>query len=189
MVSLGGDHTMNDDSLDVSPRDVAILKARVDNPTSSTRELSEILEEEYGISLSHNRINEILRLMSEEDVFRKTILPNRKMFRHYLFRLSFNFSNFAENWRECYEVLQDDPHVLMFFTADSDYQWHMITQFRTDDQMERWVHEFFIEYGDLISQFHNTMLHSVHKFKTESAIFDNILAETKEGRQYLEHSQ
>lgn len=55
------------------------------------------------------------------------ILPNRKMFRHYLFRLSLNFPNFAENWRKCYEVLQDDPHVLMFFAADSDYQWYMIT--------------------------------------------------------------
>lgn len=137
MVSFGEGRIMNNNSLDVSPRDITILKARVDNPTSSTRELSEILKEEYGISLSHNRINEILRVMSEEGVFREMILPNRKMFRHYLFRLSFNFPNFAENWRKCYEVLQNDPHVLIFFTADSEYQWHMITQFRTDDQMER----------------------------------------------------
>ncbi|NKE38080.1 helix-turn-helix domain-containing protein [Natronococcus sp. JC468] len=181
---------MNDEqSFDVSPRDIAILKARVDNPTSSTRELSQILEEEYGISLSHNRINEILRTMSEEETFREMILPNREIFRHYLFRVSFNFPNFEDNWYECYDALQNDPHVLMFFTADSDYQWHIIAQFRTDNRMENWVHDFFVDHGELISQFHNTMLHSVHKFKTEAAVFDNILAETAEGRQYLEHNE
>ncbi|WP_101295939.1 helix-turn-helix domain-containing protein [Halegenticoccus soli] len=180
---------MNDNSFDVSPRDITILKARVANPTASTRELSEILEDEYGISLSHNRINEILRMMSEEEIFRETILPNREMFRHYLFRLSFNFPKFEENWRECYNVLQNDPHVLMFFTADSNYQWHVIAQFRTDNKMERWVHEFFVEHGELIDQFHNTMLHSVHKFKTEAAIFDNILLETEEGQKYLEYEK
>ncbi|QSW97722.1 helix-turn-helix domain-containing protein [Haloterrigena alkaliphila] len=176
-----------DDSFDVSPRDIAILKARVDHPTSSTRELSGILEEEYGISLSHNRINEILRTMSEQEIFRETILPNREIFRHYLFRIGFNFTNFEENWRDCYFALQNDPHVLMFFTADSSYHWHVITQFRTDNQMERWVHEFFKAHGDLIGGFHNTMLHSVHKFQTEAAVFDDILAETEEGRQYLDH--
>ncbi|ELY62001.1 hypothetical protein C492_08770 [Natronococcus jeotgali DSM 18795] len=77
----------------------------------------------------------------------------------------------------------------MFFTADSDYQWHIIAQFRTDSRMENWVHDFFVDHGELISQFHNTMLHSVHKFKTEAAVFDNILAETAEGRQYLEHDE
>ncbi|EMA37290.1 hypothetical protein C447_13002 [Halococcus hamelinensis 100A6] len=171
----------------MSPRDITILKARVDNPTASTRELSDVLEENYGISLSHNRVNEILRTLSEEGIFRKTILPNKDIFRHYLFRLSFDFSEFAENWQECYEVLLNDPHILMFFTADSGYQWHMLAQFRTDDRMERWVHDFFVEYGVLISHFHNTMLHSVHKFKTEAAIFDNVLAETEEGRRYLEY--
>ncbi|WP_440767193.1 helix-turn-helix domain-containing protein [Natronorubrum sp. DTA7] len=178
-----------DESFDVSPRDIAILKARVDHPTSSTRELSRILEEEYGITLSHNRINEILRTMSEEEIFRETILPNREIFRHYLFRVSFNFPNFEDNWRDCYDALQSDPHVLMFFTADSNYQWHAISQFRTDDEMERWVHNFFKEHGDLISEFHNTMLHTVHKFQTEAAVFDTILAETEEGRQYLEHNE
>ncbi|WP_408960413.1 helix-turn-helix domain-containing protein [Natrinema sp. 74] len=177
------------DSFDVSPRDIAILKARVDSPTASTRELSQILEEEYGISLSHNRINEILRTMSEQEVFREMILPNREIFRHYLFRISFNFPNFEDNWQSCYDALQNDPHVLMFFTADTNYQWHAIAQFRTDDHMERWVHELFKAHGDLISDFHNTMLHSVHKFQTDAAVFDNILAETEEGRQYLESGE
>ena len=180
---------MEDESFNVSPRDIVILKARVDYPTASTRELSGILESEYGISLSHNRVNEILRKMSEEEVFRETILPNREMFRHYLFRIGFNFPNFDEHWRECYDALMDDPHVLMFFTADSNYHWHAIAQFRTDERMERWVHDFFKTHGDLISEFHNTMLHSVHKFQTEAAVFDDLLRETEEGRQYLEYSE
>lgn len=177
----------DESSFDVSPRDIVILKVRVDYPTASTRELSRILESEYGVTLSHNRINEILRTMSEEGVFRETILPNREIFHHYLFRIGFNFPNFDENWRECYDALVTDPHVLMFFTADSDYHWHLISQFRTNGQMERWVHEFFKTHGDLIAEFHNTMLHSVHKFQTEAAIFDDILAETEEGRRYLEY--
>lgn len=178
-----------DNSLDVSPRDIVILKARVDNPTASTRELSRILHSEYGISLSHNRINEILRKMSEQEVFRESILPDREIFRHYLFRIAFNFPSFEEKWRECYEALVNDPHVLMFFTADSNYHWHVIIQFRTNEQMERWVHEFFKTHGELIGEFNNTMLHSVHKFQTEAAIFDDILAETEEGRQYLEYGE
>ncbi|AHG02177.1 hypothetical protein HALLA_19960 (plasmid) [Halostagnicola larsenii XH-48] len=180
---------VDDDSFDVSPRDIVILKARVDNPTASTRKLSQVLESEYGITLSHNRINEILRTMSEEEIFRETILPNREIFRHYQFRIAFNFPNFEDNWRSCYEDLMNDPHILVFFTADSNYHWHCISQFRTNDQMERWVHEFFKTHGELISEFHNTMLHSVHKFQTEAAIFDDILAETEEGRKYLEHGE
>lgn len=179
----------DDDSLDVSPRDIAILKARVDYPTVSTRELSRILDSEYGISLSHNRVNEILRAMSEEEVFREIVLPNRELFNHYLFRIAFDFPNFEEHWRDCYEALVEDPHVLMFFTADSNYHWHLVIQFRTNERMERWVHEFFKTHGDLISEFHNTTLHSVHKFRTQAAIFDDILAETEEGRRYLEHGE
>ncbi|ELY98946.1 hypothetical protein [Natrialba aegyptia] len=177
------------DSLDVSPRDIVILKARVDYPTASTRELSRILESEYGITLSHNRVNEILHTMSEEEIFREAILPNREIFRHYLFRIAFDFPNFDDNWRSCYDALVNDPHILMFFTADSNYHWHAIAQFRTNEEMERWVHEFFKTHGDLLSEFHNTMLHSVHKFQTEAAIFDDILAETAEGRQYLDYEE
>ena len=171
---------------DVSPRDVVILKVRVANPTASTRELSDILEAEYDISLSHNRINEILREMADEGLFRETVVPDQSIFNHYLFRMSFHYPNFAAEWEECYWDLVDDPHVLMFFNADSEYHWQFITQFRTNGQMERWIHEFFKEHGDLISKFHNTGLHNVHKFQTDAAIFDDILNESEEGRGYLD---
>jgi hypothetical protein len=104
--------------------------------------------------------------------------------------MGFYYPNFTEHWEKCYWSLVDDPHVMMFFNADSDYHWHVLAQFRRHEQMERWVHEFFKEHGKLISGFHNTSLHGVHKFHTDAAIFDDILAETEEGRQYLEsHAQ
>ena len=170
---------------DISPRDLVILKERVANPTASTRELSDLLETEYGISLSHNRINEILRDLSERGVFRETILPDEELFHHYLFRIAFHYPNFENHWEECYWSLIDDPHILMFFNADSHYHWQVVAQFRTNEQMERWIHQFFKDHGQLISQFHNTMLHNVHKFRTDAKIFDDVLRESEEGQRYL----
>ena len=172
-------------SADVSPRDLAILKARVANPTASSRELSELLEDRYGIGLSHNRINEILRGLAEDGLFRETMIPDESLFQHYLFRIAFFYPNFEEHWEDCYYDLVEDPHVLMFFNADSHYHWQFIAQFRSNDQMERWVHDFFKRNGELIAQFHNTMLHNVHKFRTDAEIFDDILEESPEGREYL----
>lgn len=173
----------------VSPRNIVILKVRVANPTASTRELSEILEEEYGISLSHNRINEILREMANEGLYRETVIPDQSIFNHYLFRVAFYYPNFKEHWEACYWDIVEDPHVLMFFNADSDYHWQFITQFRTDEQQQKWVHQFFKEHGDLISNFHNTTLHNVHKFQTDAEVFDDLLEESEEGRQYIEHRE
>lgn len=170
----------------IPPRDIVILKVRVANPTASTRELSNILDEEYDITLSHNRINEILRRMAEDDVFRETILPNQELFQHYLFQIAFHYPNFAEHWEDCYWELVEDPHILMFFNADSHYLWHIIAQFRTNDQMGRWVHQFFKRHGELIGNFSNTMLHNIHKFQTDAEIFDDILQETEEGIRYLD---
>ncbi|MFB6354665.1 MAG: helix-turn-helix domain-containing protein [Halobacteriales archaeon] len=173
---------------DLSPRDVAILKARVANPTASSRELSDVLEDRYGISLSHNRINEILRGLAEEGLYRETTIPDESLFRHYLFRVAFFYPNFEAHWEACYWDLIEDPHVLMFFNADSHYHWHFITQFRSNEQMQRWVHDFFKRHGELIAQFHNTMLHNVHKFRTDAEIFDDLLAETPEGQEYLDRA-
>ena len=178
---------MNSDDApaDVSPRNVAILKERVNHPTASTRELSTVLDEKYNISLSHNRINEILREMSDQGIFRETFIPNRNIFAHYLFRLAFHYPNFRDHWEECHRTLIDDPHTMMFFNADSTFHWQLLMQFRSNSQMERWVHEFFKTHGELIAEFDITMLHRVHKFRTEAEIFDDILLETEEGREFL----
>ncbi len=179
---------MDDDTLnDVEPRDIALLQARIANPTASSRELSDILKEEYDISLSHNHVNTLLREMENDDLFRRTVVPRRTLFQHYQFRIGFHYPNFKDNWEECHQTLVEDPHVLMFFNADSKYRWQLITQFRATEQMDEWVTEFFEEHGDIIDEFETTSLHNLHKFKTDAAIFDDMLSETEEGRQYLEN--
>lgn len=177
------DNTLND----VKPRDIALLRVRIANPTASSRELSDILKEEYDISLSHNHVNTLLREMEQEDLFRRTVVPRRTLFQHYLFRIGFHYPNFKEHWEDCHRTLVEDPHVLMFFNADSKYRWQLITQFRTTDQMDEWVTGFFEEHGEIIDEFETTSVHNLHKFKTDAAIFDDMLSETEEGQQYLEN--
>lgn len=171
--------------VDIGPRDIALLQARIANPTASSRKLSDILGEEYGISLSHNRVNSLLREMEQKDLFRKTVVPRRSIFRHYLFRIGFHYPNFKDHWEECHETLVNDPHVLMFFNADSKYRWQLITQFQTTQKMDRWVTEFLEEHGEIIDSFDTTSIHNLHKFKTDAAIFDEILSGTEKGREYL----
>lgn len=170
---------------DIKPRDIALLQARAANPTASSRELSNLLNEEYGIHLSHNHVNTLLREMQSEDLFRKTVLPRRTLFNHYIFRIGFHYPNFKNNWKECREMLIEDPHVLMFFNADSEYRWQLITQFRTNEQMNDWVIAFFEEHGEMIDEFDTTSIHNLHKFSTDAEIFDDMLIETEEGRGYL----
>lgn len=172
---------------DIKPRDVALLQARIANPTASSRELSEILEENYDISLSHNRVNALLREMEEDDLFRTTVVPRRSLFRHYLFRIGFHYPNFKEHWKECRRNLVADPHVLMYFNADSKYRWQLIAQFRSTSQMDEWVNSFFEKHGEIIDQFETTSLHNLHKFRTDAEIFDDVLEETEEGRGYLDN--
>ncbi len=176
---------MADRSDNIKPRDIALLQARVANPTASSRELSNLLNEEYDIHLSHNHVNTLLREMQSEDLFRETVIPRRTLFNHYIFRIGFHYPNFEDNWEECREILIEDPHVLMFFNADSKYRWQLITQFRTNEQMDDWVTAFFEEHGEMIDEFDTTSVHNLHKFSTDAEIFDDMLIETEEGRGYL----
>jgi DNA-binding Lrp family transcriptional regulator len=180
-----------DDPLDadLSPRDIVLLKIRMDNPTAPVREIRDILDEKYGIELSHNRVNELLREMSNEDIFRETVLPNEEIFNYYLFRVAFHYPNFEQKWEECYWELLEDAHVVMFFNADGYYNWQLLTQFNDDHEAERWVHHFFKKHGDLIAQFDNTKLPTVHKFHSEASIFDEMLWQSEEGREYLQNAQ
>ncbi|RLM53935.1 helix-turn-helix domain-containing protein [Halobellus sp. Atlit-31R] len=178
---------MSDDTLaDIGARDLILLQARIANPTASSRELSEILSEEYDISLSHNHVNTLLREMETDGLFRKTVVPRRTLFKHYVFRIAFHYPNFKEHWEDCYDTLVDDPHVLMFFNADHKYRWQLITQFRSTEQMDEWVTTFFEDHGDVIDEFETTSVHNLHKFKTDAAIFDDLISETEGGQEYLE---
>lgn len=176
----------NEFDVDLSARDVVILKTRIEHPTASVRKLRDILEERYDISLSHNRVNEILREMEAESVFRKTVIQNENLFEYYLFRIAFHYPNFEQRWEECYWDLVEDPHVMMFFNADGYYRWQLIVQFTDSEQSEQWLHDFFKRHGSLIAQFDNTKLPSVHKFRTDADVFDELLRQTEQGRKYLD---
>lgn len=171
---------------ELSPRETAILQVRVANPTASARRLSAILEGSYGIELSHTRINEILRELAQRGLFRATMFPDCRLFHHFLFRIAFHHPNVAEGLEDAHRFLVQDPHVLMFFTADSDYSWQVIAQFRRGEQMDRWIRAFFYRHGDVIDRFHTTMLHDVHTFRTDARVFDDVLEETETGRDYLD---
>jgi len=175
-----------DVELDLSPRDVAILKTRLKYPTASVREIRDILEEEYDISLSHNRVNDILREIKSEGLFQELVTPNKNLFDYHLFRIAFHYPSFEKRWEECYTDIINDPHVVMFFNADDYHQWQFITQFLSNEESEHWKHQFFKKHGELIAQFDKTALPSIHKFHTDAAILDDILKQTEEGEQYLE---
>ncbi|MCO8267649.1 helix-turn-helix domain-containing protein [Haloferax sp. AB510] len=171
---------------DISPRDIVILKLRVEHPTASVRALRDILEEEYDISLSHNRVNDILRELSEQNIFQKAVLLNEDFFEHYLFQIAFHYPNFEDRWEECYDDLMNDPHVLMFFNADDYHQWQFIARFRKSENKEEWKRNFFKKHGDLIAQFDSSSLPEVHKFRSDMGVLEHLLTETEEGQKYLD---
>ncbi|MGA9402348.1 helix-turn-helix domain-containing protein [Haladaptatus sp.] len=171
---------------DISARDIAILKARIEHPTASVRELKERLEDQYGISLSHNRVNDILRDLSDKDVFRQVSLLNESFFEYHLFQIAFHYPNFEDRWEECYDDLMNDPHVLMFFNADDYHHWQFIARFRKHEKSETWKHEFFKKHGDLIAQFDSSSLPEIHKFRDDTQVLERILQETAEGRKFME---
>lgn len=187
---MQGPHTEGPRTIDnVSARDIAILKTRVDHPTATTRELSSILEKEYGIDLSHNRVNEILHELAEKDLYRKTILPSQDLFLHFMLSISFNFSEYSNSWEACFEKFLNDPHVMMFFNTDGRTHWQLITQFRSLSDAQRWVHHLWIDHGELFNEFTITDLERIHKFQTGAEIFDDILKETEQGRSYLDEGE
>lgn len=170
-------HGGRDFDLDRSPRDIAILQARVANPEKPVSELRDVLEADYGISLSHNRVNEILNEMRDEGVFSMRAVPNRHLFEHYLFRVGFEYSNFDAHWEDCYDSLLEDPHVVLFASADDPREWQFVAQFATAADSEAWRREFASEHGDLIAEVDKTAFPTVHKFETAAAVFDDLLAD------------
>jgi cysteine synthase len=74
----------------------------------------------------------------------------------------------------------------MFFNADKQEHGKGITQVRWNEEVEHRVNQLFKDHGQLVAQFHNTMLHNVHKFQTDAEIFDDLLRETSAGQAFLE---
>lgn len=174
--------------LELSPRDVVILKARLAYPDASVREIRDRLEGEYDISLSHNRVNEILREMRDEELFKQPVLPDESFLEYYRCELSFEYANFEDNWEACYDTLLADPHVVTFFEAVGTHHWELTTAFLSDGQAQSWFHDLFAEYGDLIDEFERVKLPTVHKNRVDAGILDDLLAATDEGQEYLDRT-
>ncbi|WP_255168214.1 Lrp/AsnC family transcriptional regulator [Natrononativus amylolyticus] len=168
---------MVDDSPDweFSRRDVAILTELADDPQLSSRELTGVLEAEYGIDVSHVTVSESIRRMRDEGVFREAIVPNEEYYVFALFEFKFHAENFADGWRETMEAIRDDEHTLFYFLSDGEYQWKTVMMFRDREDVSRWIHEFYKEHGDVISNLRNSVVHNVLKFETDPRIFEDLL--------------
>ncbi|MFC7098083.1 Lrp/AsnC family transcriptional regulator [Halobaculum marinum] len=162
---------------DFSERDVAILEEVAANPGISSRELARVLEAEYDIDVSHVTVSETLRKMRERGVFRDAIVPNEDYYVFGLFEFKFDPSHFAEEWRSAMEYIRDDPHTLLYFLSDGEYQWKSVMMFPTREAQSRWIHEFYKEHGAVVSNLRNHVVHNVLKFQTDPEIFRSLREE------------
>ena len=162
---------------DFSERDVAILEEVAANPGISSRELADVLAEEYGIGVSHVTVSETLRKMRERGVFRDAIVPNEDYYVFGLFEFKFDPSDFADEWRAAMEYIRDDPHTLLYFLSDGEYQWKSVMMFPTREAESKWIHEFYKEHGGVVSNLRNHVVHNVLKFRTDPQIFRSLREE------------
>jgi DNA-binding Lrp family transcriptional regulator len=153
-------------------RDIAILEELARNPQVPTRRLAEILDEDYDIQVSHVTVSETIRNMREEGVFREAILPNEAFYNFALFEFKFNPPAFAETWEEAMQDILEDPHTLMYFISNGEYQWKTIMMFRTREAESKWIHEFYRDHGDVVSNVRNSVVHNLLKFRTDPEIFE-----------------
>lgn len=155
-------------------RDIAILRELTRDPQLSSRELTGILAEEYGINVSHVTVSESIREMRNEGVFREAIIPNEEYYIFGLFEFKFNAENFEEGWRDAMESIRDDPHTLFYFLSDGEYQWKTVMMFPDRVSESKWIHEFYKAHGDVIANIRNSVIHNVLKFGTDPEIFEGL---------------
>ncbi|MFC6717994.1 winged helix-turn-helix domain-containing protein [Natrialbaceae archaeon GCM10025810] len=160
---------------DFKDRDVAILCELANDPQLSSRELTNILDEAYGIDVSHVTISESIRRMRDEGVFREAIIPNEEYYTFALFEFKFNTDHYAEGWRDAMEHIRDDKHTLFYFLSDGEYQWKTVMMFRTREEVSRWIHECYKEHGHVIANIRNSVVHNVLKFRTDPRIYEDLL--------------
>ncbi|MFB6082379.1 MAG: winged helix-turn-helix domain-containing protein [Halanaeroarchaeum sp.] len=153
-------------------RDVKILEELATDPQRSTREIATILEEEHHIDVSHVTVSETIRKMREYNVFREAILPNESLFNFALFEFRFNPVDFAEQWRPAMEAIVEDPHTLMYFISNGEYQWKTIMMFRTRQAESQWIHDFYKDHGEVIDNIRNSVVHNLLKFRTDPDLFE-----------------
>lgn len=159
----------------LSRRDRIILAELSNDPTLSSADLREILEEEYAISASRVTISESIRQMREADVFREVIVPNEDYLLFSLFEYQFFPPNFEDNWRDAFEYIRDDEHTLMFYLADGTYWWHSVMMFADREEESRWLHEFYKDHGDLLIDLRTTVISRMLKFGTDPKVFQSVM--------------
>ncbi|WP_458210122.1 Lrp/AsnC family transcriptional regulator [Haladaptatus sp. NG-SE-30] len=153
-------------------RDIKILRELSRNPEISSRQLAEILDEKYGIEVSHVTVSETIRKMREQGVFREAIMPNETYYNFALFEFKFNPEHFEESWRDAMEDIKADEHTLMFFISNGEYQWKTIMMFRTRQDESKWIHQFYKEHGDVVDNVRNSVVHNLLKFRTDPDLFE-----------------
>jgi DNA-binding Lrp family transcriptional regulator len=155
-------------------RDVVILRELAGDPQVSSRQLTEILDEKYDIDVSHVTVSESIRRMREEGVFREAIIPNEDFFIFGLFEFKFNAEHFADEWRAAMEYIRDSPNTLFYFLSDGEYQWKTVMMFPTREAESRWIHEFYKEYGGVVSNIRNSVVTNVLKFGTDPELLESL---------------
>lgn len=155
-------------------RDVLVLRELSRDPQLSSRDLARILDEKYGIDVSHVTVSESIRGMREEGVFREAVIPNEEYFYFALFEFKFNPENFESGWRSAMEFIRDSPNTLFYFLSDGEYQWKSVMMFATRDAQSQWIHEFYKRHGDVIHNLRNSVMTNVLKFRTDPEILEGI---------------
>ena len=164
----------NAESWDVKRRDALILAELSRDPQRSARDLTEVLEEEYDISVSHVTVSQSIRKMREAGVFREAIIPNEEYFSFALFEFKFNPEHFSEGWRTAMEDIRDAENTLLYCLADGEYQWKSIMMFEDMAEETRWVHEFYKDHGAVVENVRISALTNVLKFGTEPGLFERL---------------
>ena len=155
-------------------RDVLVLRELSRDPQLSSRDLARILEEKYGIDVSHVTVSESIRGMREEGVFREAIIPNEEYFFFALFEFKFNPENFESGWRPAMEYIRDSSNTLFYFLSDGEYQWKSVMMFPTRQAQSEWIHDFYKRHGEVVDNLRNSIVHNVLKFRTDPEILQSL---------------
>ncbi|NHN47023.1 MarR family transcriptional regulator [Halostella sp. JP-L12] len=162
------------EEMGLKARDAIILHELAKDPQRSSRELRDILAEEHDIDVSHVTVSESIRTMREQEVFREAVVPNEEHLIFSLFEFQFDPGSFEDNWRAALEDIRDDKHTFLYFLADGEYQWKTIMMFETREQESKWIHDFYKEHGELISNLRNSVVTNVLKFGTDPELFEEF---------------
>ncbi len=155
-------------------RDVLVLRELSRDPQLSSRDLARILDEKYGIDVSHVTVSESIRGMREEGVFREAVIPNEEYFHFALFEFKFNPENFESGWRSAMEFIRDSPSTLFYFLSDGEYQWKSVMMFASREAQSKWIHEFYKRHGAVIHNLRNSVVTNVLKFRTDPEILESL---------------